>query len=358
MEELGIGRPSTYASILQVLQDRGYVRIDKKRLIPEDKGRVVVAFLESFFTRYVEYDFTADLEEKLDRSPTARSTGSAVLADFWDRLHRRGQRHQGTAHPRRARRAQRSARAAHLPGAQPTAAPRAMPAMRHRAAVAEDRTLRRLHRLLELSGMQLHPADDARALTARSAAPRCSARTRKPASRSRCAAAVSAPICSSASRSSRRSRRRARRNRKSRSPSAPACRKASSPDDVDLEKALALLALPREVGMPSGRRRADPRRHRPLRALRQARQDLRQSRSRRRRARPSASTARSRLIAEKKANPGKGPPLRRRSGQVARRASRPRRPGRGQERPLRALCQPQRHQRHHHRRQDAGHDHA
>jgi transcriptional regulator with AAA-type ATPase domain len=66
MEELSIGRPSTYASILQVLQDRGYVRLDKKRLIPEDKGRVVVAFLESFFTRYVEYDFTAGLEEKLD----------------------------------------------------------------------------------------------------------------------------------------------------------------------------------------------------------------------------------------------------------------------------------------------------
>src|SRR6266851_680700 len=67
MEELGIGRPSTYASILQVLQDRTYVRIDKKRLVPEDKGRVVVAFLESFFARYVEYDFTASLEEQLDR---------------------------------------------------------------------------------------------------------------------------------------------------------------------------------------------------------------------------------------------------------------------------------------------------
>src|SRR3981081_1096251 len=58
MEELGIGRPSTYASILQVLRDRGYVRIDKKRLVPEDKGRVLTAFLESFFARYVEYDFT------------------------------------------------------------------------------------------------------------------------------------------------------------------------------------------------------------------------------------------------------------------------------------------------------------
>ncbi len=57
MEELGIGRPSTYASILQVLKDRGYVRIDKKRLVPEDKGRVLTAFLESFFAHYVEYGF-------------------------------------------------------------------------------------------------------------------------------------------------------------------------------------------------------------------------------------------------------------------------------------------------------------
>src|SRR5437879_13394028 len=67
MEELGIGRPSTYASILQVLQDRGYVRIDKKRLIPEDKGRVVVGFLESFFQKYVEYDFPASLDKQIDR---------------------------------------------------------------------------------------------------------------------------------------------------------------------------------------------------------------------------------------------------------------------------------------------------
>ncbi len=67
MEELGIGRPSTYASILQVLRDRGYVRLDKKRLVPEDKGRVLVAFLENFFARYVEYDFTANLEEQLDQ---------------------------------------------------------------------------------------------------------------------------------------------------------------------------------------------------------------------------------------------------------------------------------------------------
>jgi DNA topoisomerase I len=83
MEELGIGRPSTYASTLQVLRDRGYVRIDKKRLVPEDKGRVVVAFLESFFTRYVEYDFTAALEEQLDRISNNEIDWKAVLNDFW-----------------------------------------------------------------------------------------------------------------------------------------------------------------------------------------------------------------------------------------------------------------------------------
>ncbi len=83
MEELGIGRPSTYAAILQVLQDRGYVRIDKKRLMPEDKGRVVVGFLESFFARYVEYDFTADLEEKLDKISNNEIDWKKVLADFW-----------------------------------------------------------------------------------------------------------------------------------------------------------------------------------------------------------------------------------------------------------------------------------
>ena len=83
MEELGIGRPSTYASILQVLQDRGYVRMDKKRLMPEDKGRVVVGFLESFFQRYVEYDFTANLEEQLDRISNSEIDWKKVLTDFW-----------------------------------------------------------------------------------------------------------------------------------------------------------------------------------------------------------------------------------------------------------------------------------
>lgn len=83
MEELGIGRPSTYTATLSVLRDRGYVRLEKKQLIPEDKGRLVTAFLESFFERYVEYDFTADLEEKLDKISNGDLSWKDVLRDFW-----------------------------------------------------------------------------------------------------------------------------------------------------------------------------------------------------------------------------------------------------------------------------------
>ncbi|UGV27115.1 type I DNA topoisomerase [Rhodopseudomonas boonkerdii] len=83
MEELGIGRPSTYASILDVLKARGYVRLEKKRLYGEDKGRVVVAFLENFFARYVEYDFTASLEEDLDKISNNEVAWKDVLKEFW-----------------------------------------------------------------------------------------------------------------------------------------------------------------------------------------------------------------------------------------------------------------------------------
>src|SRR6185436_15013955 len=83
IEELGIGRPSTYASTLNILRDREYVRLDKKRLHPEDKGRLVTAFLENFFRRYVEYDFTADLEEKLDLISAGQLAWKDVLRDFW-----------------------------------------------------------------------------------------------------------------------------------------------------------------------------------------------------------------------------------------------------------------------------------
>jgi DNA topoisomerase I len=83
MEELGIGRPSTYASTLSTLQDRDYVTIDKRKLFPQAKGRLVTAFLQNFFERYVEYDFTASLEEKLDRISAGELAWKDVLRDFW-----------------------------------------------------------------------------------------------------------------------------------------------------------------------------------------------------------------------------------------------------------------------------------
>ena len=83
MEELGIGRPSTYASILTTIVDREYVRKEKNRLFPEDKGRLVTAFLANFFKRYVEYDFTADLEAQLDDVSAGDRDYKDVLARFW-----------------------------------------------------------------------------------------------------------------------------------------------------------------------------------------------------------------------------------------------------------------------------------
>ncbi|MCR9254784.1 MAG: type I DNA topoisomerase [Alphaproteobacteria bacterium] len=83
LEELGIGRPSTYASILQVLQDRNYVVLDKRRFQPEDRGRLVTVFLTNFFNRYVGYDFTANLEQQLDDVSGGRLDWRTVLQNFW-----------------------------------------------------------------------------------------------------------------------------------------------------------------------------------------------------------------------------------------------------------------------------------
>ena len=83
MEELGIGRPSTYASIVTTIQDRDYVRKEGNRLIPEDKGRLVTAFLENYFRKYVGYDFTADLEDQLDQVSAGDAAYKEVLRRFW-----------------------------------------------------------------------------------------------------------------------------------------------------------------------------------------------------------------------------------------------------------------------------------
>ena len=87
LEEQGIGRPSTYASIIQVLQDRKYCRMDNRRFIPEDSGRVLISFLENFFLHYVEYDFTANLEGQLDEISNGSLDWKKVLAEFWYDFH-------------------------------------------------------------------------------------------------------------------------------------------------------------------------------------------------------------------------------------------------------------------------------
>ncbi|WP_291840343.1 type I DNA topoisomerase, partial [Brevundimonas sp.] len=87
LEELGIGRPSTYASTLSTLRDREYVRMDKNRFYPEDKGRLVTAFLEQFFRKWVEYDFTAALETRLDEVSAGELNWKVLLRDFWTDFH-------------------------------------------------------------------------------------------------------------------------------------------------------------------------------------------------------------------------------------------------------------------------------
>ena len=87
LEELGIGRPSTYASIISVLQNRNYVRLESRRFVPEDRGRLVTAFLTAFFDQYVQPDFTALLENRLDEVASGSLAWKAVLRDFWDPFH-------------------------------------------------------------------------------------------------------------------------------------------------------------------------------------------------------------------------------------------------------------------------------
>ncbi len=95
MEELGIGRPSTYASIISVLQNRDYVRLEQRRFVPEDRGRVVSAFLTRFFERYVEYDFTAQLEDQLDAVAAGEVPWKDVLRQFWSPFYDRTEEVKG-----------------------------------------------------------------------------------------------------------------------------------------------------------------------------------------------------------------------------------------------------------------------
>jgi DNA topoisomerase I len=150
MEELGIGRPSTYASILQVLKDRGYVRIEKRRLVPEDKGRVLTAFLENFFARYVEYDFTAGLEEQLDRISNNEIAWRDLLRDFW----REFTAAVGDIKELRVAQVIDTLDEMLAPHLFPPRGDGTEP--RNRPALAQARQVRRLHRLQQLPRMPLY----------------------------------------------------------------------------------------------------------------------------------------------------------------------------------------------------------
>ena len=269
MEELGIGRPSTYASILQVLKDRGYVRIDKKRLIPEDKGRVLTAFLESFFARYVEYDFTAGLEEQLDRISNNEIAWRELLRDFWrdftaavgdikelriaqviDTLdemlapHLFPPRPDGTD-PRKCPNCESGKLSLKLGRFGGFIGCTNYPECRYTRQLAAgngngDGGMRKLG-LDPATGLEV---------TVRSGRFGPYVQLGEPTQDA---------------------------EGKAEKPKRAGLPKGVSPDDIELDRALGLLSLPRDDRQASRRRRADPRRHRAIRPLRPARQDLRQS---------------------------------------------------------------------------------
>ena len=158
MEELGIGRPSTYASTLETLQERGYVRLDKRRFIPEDRGRVVTTFLEHYFRRYVEYDFTAKLEDLLDEISGGRADWRKVLTDFWT-LFSKSIDDTKELKIRDVIDALDEALGPHFFPDKPGGVdPRVCPACNDGRLGSAFGQARRLHRLLALSRMQLHAA--------------------------------------------------------------------------------------------------------------------------------------------------------------------------------------------------------
>ncbi len=274
MEELGIGRPSTYASILQVLQDRGYVRIDKKRLIPEDKGRVVVGFLESFFQRYVEYDFTASLEEQLDRISNNEINWKKVLEDFW------------TGFIAAVNEIKDLRITQVLDALNDLLEPHIFPARADGGPVRQCPQCGNGQLSLKVGRFG--------AFIGCSNYPECTfTRQMTPGANGMQATKVLGVDPVSGLEVTIRGGRfgtylqlgeqakavKPKKGEKAEKPPKPkraSLPKGVAPEDIDLDKALALLSLPREIGKVAGRRRADPGGHWTVRALRQTRQGLRQ----------------------------------------------------------------------------------
>ena len=344
MEELGIGRPSTYASILQVLKDRGYVKLDKKRLHGEDKGRVVVAFLENFFARYVEYDFTAALEEQLDRISNNEISWQQVLQDFWGDF-------IGAVNEIKDLRVTQVLDALddmlgpHIyapreDGGDPRQCPTCgtgklnLKAGKFGAFVGctnypECRYTRPLAADSEASADRILGKDPVSDLEVVVKAGRFGPYIQ-----------LGEP----------------KDYAEGEKPKRAGIPKNMSPGDIELDLALKLLSLPREIGKHPETGEPITAGTWPFRPLRAPREDLCQPRGRRRGIRHRAQPRGDADCREDRKGPER-PPLRRRSRQAAGRSSDPWR-CRGQERPLRRLCHGRRRQRHDPQRQDAGNHHA
>ena len=156
MEELGIGRPSTYASILSVLRDRNYVRMENRRFVPEDRGRLVTAFLVSFFERYVDTGFTADLEGKLDDVSAGTLDWRALMRAFWDEFSAAINQTKDLKISDVVSALRRGSGIAFLPAARRWRRSPRVPRLRQRPAWAETGPLRQLHRLQQLPGVPIH----------------------------------------------------------------------------------------------------------------------------------------------------------------------------------------------------------
>ncbi len=326
MEELGIGRPSTYASILQVLKDRNYVRIDKRRLVPEDRGRIVIAFLESFFARYVEYDFTADLEEQLDRVSNNEVEWRELLREFW--IGFTGA--VGEIKDLKISQVIDALDAMLAPHLFPPRADGVDP--RRCATCGTGRLSLKLGKFGAFIGCSNYPECRFTRPFSVPGADGVEETATRPLGRDPNGVEVTlrngrfGPYVQLGEAAEGEKPKRA------------SLLRGTNPADVDLEMALKLLSLPREVGRHPEDRRADRRRRRPLRPLYPARQDLRQYRGRRR---CLQHRAQSRGDADRgEDHQGPARPLRRRPRPLARRPSRKRRRGAGEERPLRALRHP------------------
>ena len=151
MEELGIGRPSTYASTIAVLKDRDYVRIEKKRLFPEDKGRIVTAFLEFVLREIRRLRLHRRSRRETGQGVEQRNRLESAVTRFLGRFLGRHRRHQGPRHAAGARQPERASGPAYFPCTRRGGRPATLPALRRGAIVAQARQIRRLHRLLALS---------------------------------------------------------------------------------------------------------------------------------------------------------------------------------------------------------------